>query len=191
MEECMHPSITPSVKLLKAMWFAAHKHRDQRRKDPDQTPYINHPLEVACILCFEGGIDEEDILVAALLHDTVEDTSASFEELEANFGSRIKAIVEELTDDRSLPDEERKRRQVQTAPSASPEAKLVKLADKISNLRDVHNDPPVGWSRERCVAYYKWAEKVVSGLRGVNPSLERVFDEVYEVFFRQPDHVKA
>ncbi len=183
MKNTSQPIKTASAKLLKAMWFAAHKHRDQRRKDPGRTPYINHPLEVACILCFEGGVEDENVLVAALLHDTVEDTTASFEELETHFGPRIRAIVEELTDDKSLPDQERKRLQVQRAPSKSPEAKLVKLADKISNLRDVESDPPVGWPRERCIAYFRWAKRVVKGLRGINPALERAFDEVCESFF--------
>ena len=122
--------------LLKALAFAAHKHRDQRRKDADASPYINHPIALADVLVNEGGVTDFEVLCAALLHVTVEDTATTHEELVDAFGSRIARIVAEVTDDKRLPKAERKRLQIEHAPKISHEAKLVKLADKLVNLRD-------------------------------------------------------
>jgi guanosine-3',5'-bis(diphosphate) 3'-pyrophosphohydrolase len=152
----------------------------QRRKDADASPYINHPLALAHILSGEGEITEPDVLVAALLHDTIEDTETSAEELEREFGPNVASIVSEVTDDKSLPKAERKRLQISKAASKSREAKLVKLADKISNLRDIAAAPPHDWPVERREAYFHWAKEVVDGLRGVNPVLEAIFDQAYE-----------
>ncbi|KAJ3380968.1 Guanosine-3',5'-bis(diphosphate) 3'-pyrophosphohydrolase MESH1 [Entophlyctis sp. JEL0112] len=131
--------------LIDAAAFAAEKHRGQRRKDLAATPYINHPIGVARILAIEGGVEDEFVLAAALLHDTVEDTDTTFEEIDSRFGSTVGRIVREVTDDKSLDKAERKRLQIETAPSKSKEAKLVKLADKIYNLRDLSREAPVGW----------------------------------------------
>lgn len=166
--------------LLSAIRFAAHKHRNQRRKNADRTPYINHPLDLAHILWFDGGVRDTDVLVAAILHDTVEDTDTTFEEIEAEYGRNVRRIVEEVTDDRSLTSIERKRIQVEKAATISFGAKLVKLADKISNLRDVLADPPEGWPAKRRTAYARWAKAVVDGLRGVNHPMEVIFDSVYQ-----------
>jgi guanosine-3',5'-bis(diphosphate) 3'-pyrophosphohydrolase len=165
--------------LLKALAFAAHKHRDQRRKDADASPYINHPIALADALVNEGGVTDVEVLCAALLHDTVEDTDTTHEELVDAFGSRIARIVAEVTDDKRLPKAERKRLQVEHAPHISPEAKLVKLADKLCNLRDVDARPPAGWALERRREYFDWAKRVVDGLRGVHPRLEAAFDAAY------------
>lgn len=127
---------------MKAADFAAKKHRDQRRKDPQQTPYINHPIGVANILINEGGVDDPIVLQAALLHDTVEDTETTLDEIEEHFGPKVRGIVAEVSDDKDLPKEERKRLQVVNAPHKSKEAKLVKLADKLYNLRDLHRVVP-------------------------------------------------
>ena len=165
--------------LLKAAAFAAEKHRMQRRKDVDASPYINHPLMLAHILCSEGDISDITVLMAALLHDTVEDTKTTLEELEQEFGGDVMAIVAEVTDDKALPKAERKRLQVAKAPSKSEAVKLVKLADKISNLRDIASSPPANWSRERRTAYFQFAQDVVAGLRGTSPKLEAAFDEAH------------
>lgn len=165
--------------LMKALDFASDKHRDQRRKDVNSTPYINHPIDLANVLVNEGGVEDMDVIVAALLHDTVEDTETSFEELEERFGAEIAGIVAEVTDDKHLEKHERKQRQVDHAPHMSDEAKLVKLADKISNLRDIAANPPAEWSPERKREYFDWAGRVVNGLRGIHPGLEKAFDEVY------------
>ena len=165
--------------LLKALAFAAHKHRDQRRKDAGASPYINHPIALADVLVNEGGVTEVEVLCAALLHDTVEDTATTHEELVDAFGSRIARIVAEVTDDKNLPKAERKRLQVERAASISHEAKLVKLADKICNLRDVAVRPPAQWDLERRREYFDWAKRVVSGVRGVHPRLEAAFDDAF------------
>ena len=165
--------------LLKALAFAAHKHRDQRRKDADASPYINHPIALADVLVNEGGITDVEVLCAALLHDTVEDTATTHEELVDEFGSRIARIVAEVTDDKRLPKSERKRLQVEHAPHISHEAKLVKLADKLANLRDVAERPPAGWELQRRREYFDWAKQVIDGLRGAHPRLERAFDAAY------------
>ena len=169
--------------LLKALAFAAHKHRDQRRKDAEASPYINHPIALADVLVNEGGVADTEVLSAALLHDTVEDTDTTPEELERVFGRRIARIVAEVTDDKNLPKAERKRLQVEHAATISAEAKLVKLADKICNLRDVAERPPAGWDLRRRREYFEWAKQVIDGLRGTPGEelrrLEAAFDAAY------------
>ncbi|OQA33073.1 MAG: GTP pyrophosphokinase rsh [Betaproteobacteria bacterium ADurb.Bin341] len=165
--------------LLTATAFAADKHCNQRRKDKQASPYINHPIALANVLKNEGGIADAKVLAAAMLHDTIEDTDATPEELEAVFGKEIAGIVLEVTDDKSLPKAERKRLQVEHACSISHRAKLVKLADKICNLRDLLASPPAAWSEKRIEEYFDWARDVVEGLRGSNAPLERVFDALY------------
>lgn len=167
-------------RIIAAAAFAADRHRMQRRKDADASPYINHPLALAHILSSEGKISDSATLCAALLHDTVEDTETSLDELERLFGAKVAAIVAEVTNDETLPKAEQKRLQVVNAASKSRSAKLVKLADKISNLRDIAATPPAGWSAGRRLEYYRWSREVVAGLRGVSPALERAFDEAYE-----------
>lgn len=162
--------------LLTASTFAARKHRDQRRKDAEASPYINHPIEVAEILARIAGVDDVTVLQAALLHDTVEDTQTSPEELEREFGSAVRKLVEEVTDDKTLPKPERKRLQIEHAPHLSPRAKLLKLADKICNVRDVTHSPPKDWDERRRVEYFDWAAKVMAGYRRTNRALERHFD---------------
>jgi guanosine-3',5'-bis(diphosphate) 3'-pyrophosphohydrolase len=166
--------------VIKAMAFAAEKHRNQRRKDVEASPYINHPIALADLLANEGDVGAEVVLVAAILHDTIEDTETSMEELVAQFGQQVAGIVAEVTDDKGLPKAERKRRQVEHASQISANAKLVKLADKICNLRDIAACPPADWSIERKQEYFDWAKAVVDGLRGVHPALESIFDEAYK-----------
>ncbi len=164
---------------FKALAFAAEKHRHQRRKDRDASPYINHPIALAAVLADEAGVEDSRVLMAALLHDTLEDTDATEQELVRLFGKEVADIVLEVTDDKSLPKAERKRLQVEHAPHVSRRAKLVKLADKICNLRDIAANPPADWFVERKREYFDWAKSVVEGLRGVHPGLEHLFDEAY------------
>ena len=166
--------------ILRAVAFAAHKHRDQRRKDVAASPYINHPIALADVLANEGGVDDETVLIAAILHDTIEDTETTADELRTAFGDEVTAVVLEVTDDKTLPKAERKRLQVEHAPQVSRAAKLVKLADKICNLRDISMSPPAKWPAERKQAYFDWAKAVVDGLRGVHPGLEQAFDAAFE-----------
>jgi GTP diphosphokinase / guanosine-3',5'-bis(diphosphate) 3'-diphosphatase len=165
--------------LIRAISFAADRHRNQRRKDSETTPYINHPIALANVLANEGGIEDKTVLVAALLHDTVEDTETSPAELTDLFGQEVAEIVAEVTDDKSLPKAERKRLQIEHSPHMSERARLVKLADKICNLRDIAANPPATWTVERKREYFDWANAVVDGLRGVHPVLEDVFDRAY------------
>lgn len=168
---------TDMARILRAAEFAALKHREQRRKDPASSPYINHPLNVAAVLADAGGVEDADLLIAAILHDTVEDTQTTPAELRAHFGDAVEHLVAEVTDDKSLPKEKRKELQVAHAPHKSDAAKQLKLADKICNVRDMTDDSPAGWPPARKVQYLDWATKVISGCRGVNPELERLFDE--------------
>lgn len=165
--------------VLKAINFAADKHRGQSRKDAANTPYINHPIALANLLTNYAGVSSPDVIAAAILHDTVEDTDTTVEDIEELFGTAIRDIVMEVTDDKSLPSAERKRLQIEHAASISHEAKLVKLADKISNLQDIIASPPVKWSLERKREYFDWAKAVVDQLRGTNEKLEKLFDEIY------------
>jgi len=165
--------------IFRALAFAAEKHRDQRRKDDHASPYINHPIALALVLCDEGDVTDTEILCAALLHDTVEDTDTTREELEAHFGAGVSRIVMEVTDDKRLPKAERKRLQIVHAGGASYAARLVKLADKICNLRDVERNPPVGWDLARRQGYFDWAKAVVEQVRGTHAGLEALFDAAY------------
>lgn len=165
--------------LVRAASFAATRHRDQRRKDEAASPYINHPLALADLLVNEGDVADIDIIVAALLHDTIEDTNTTADEIEQAFGAVVRGIVEEVTDDMSLPRQMRKRIQVEHAPGLSSRARAVKLADKICNLRDVVDSPPAGWPIDRCRDYFDWAKAVIDGLRGEHERLEALFDDVY------------
>ena len=164
--------------FLRAAAFAARKHRLQKRKDAEASPYINHPLEVAAILAGEGGVTGPVALVAAVLHDTLEDTETTPAELASAFSPAIRDLVLELTDDKRLPKAERKARQVSGAPRLSDRAKLIRIADKIANVRDVTHHPPAHWDLVRRRAYLDWTEQVVAGCRGVNPALESVCHQV-------------
>ncbi|HEX2697641.1 MAG TPA: HD domain-containing protein [Anaerolineales bacterium] len=162
--------------LIKALRFSADKHRYQRRKDQAQSPYINHPIEVAQLLWDVGGVREINVLLAALLHDTIEDTETRPEEIRKQFGDEVLSLVLEVTDDKNLPKAERKRLQVENAPHKSKGAKLIKLADKCCNVRDLAGSPPKDWSMERKREYLLWTEQVVNGLRGTNPGLEKYYE---------------
>ena len=168
-----------SASFLKALTFAAEKHRNQRRKDTSQTPYINHPIQVANILLNEAQVTDEVVLMAALLHDTVEDTDTTFDELEQHFGKTVRDIVAEVTDDKSLPKAVRKQYQIDHAPHLSDRAKLVKLADKISNVRDTATSPPAGWPQTRIDEYLEWGKAVIAPMRGTHTQLEALFDQAY------------
>ena len=166
--------------VLTAVEFAAHKHRDQRRKDAKASPYINHPIALARILSEEGDIDDPIVIAAALLHDTIEDTSTTHQELRGQFGAKVANIVAEVSDTKWLDKDSRKRLQVAKASNASMGAKLVKIADKIANVRDMIGNPPANWSLKRKQNYFDWAKEVVDQLRGTNAKLERKFDSLYQ-----------
>ena len=173
----MTPTNT-STPLLAALRFAAEKHRWQRRKDADATPYINHPIAVAELLARVGGVPDLAILQAAVLHDTIEDTQTTSQELDEQFGQEVRRLVQEVTDDKSLPKAVRKQLQIDSAPHLSLAAKQIKLADKVCNVADFTPAQPVNWPLERKLIYLDWAEKVVAGCRGCNPPLEQLFDAV-------------
>ncbi|WP_448190706.1 HD domain-containing protein [Azospirillum sp. sgz301742] len=167
------------VQFARALDFAAHKHTDHRRKGVRGEPYVNHLVEVARLVAEATAGEDPMAVAAAVLHDTLEDTDATREELEEHFGAEIASIVAEVTDDKRLTKDERKQHQVDSAPHASHRAKLVKLADKTSNLRSMQTSPPADWKLERKVEYFEWAARVVAGLRGTNPELEALFDAAH------------
>jgi GTP diphosphokinase / guanosine-3',5'-bis(diphosphate) 3'-diphosphatase len=178
MSETYTTGPTAAARILAAAQFAAFKHREQRRKGVGGSPYINHPLAVAGVLAIEGGVDDPDVLAAAILHDTIEDTNTTPAELERQFGPVVASIVAEVTDEKGQSKRLRKELQVAHARRLSEQAKLVKLADKISNLRDIVGRPP-DWDLKRKQDYFDWAKRVVDGLRGVHPGLEAEFDRVH------------
>lgn len=170
--------------ILRALEFAAGRHRTQKRKGEDQSPYINHPIQVASLLANEGGERDPILLTAAILHDVIEDTVDTPEEkqelidqIKEMFGEQVLALTLEVTDDKSLEKPERKRLQIEQASNKSDNAKILKIADKTMNVRDITTNPPPWWSVQRIIDYFDWAEKVVAGLRGVNKKLEDLFDE--------------
>jgi GTP diphosphokinase / guanosine-3',5'-bis(diphosphate) 3'-diphosphatase len=165
--------------VIRALDFAAGKHRDQRRKGDAAEPYINHLAEVARLVAEATDGKDAISVIGALLHDTIEDTKTTCEELEREFGSEVAALVVELTDDKRLPKLERKRLQVETSHLKSRRAKLIKIADKISNLRSIVASPPFNWDARRQREYFEWASRVVGGCLGVNATLETRFDDAY------------
>lgn len=165
--------------ILKAANFAAEKHRDQRRKNSYNSPYINHPIGVAYNISKIGSIDDTATIIAALLHDTVEDTETTFDEIEKEFDAEVAAIVRDVTDDKSLPAYQRKLKQIEHAPHLSPKAKVVKLSDKLYNLQDLCKNTPKGWSLERVQGYFVWSWFVVNGLRETSTGLEA---ELFSLF---------
>ena len=170
--------------LVRAIEFAARKHRMQRRKDVEASPYINHPIALMSVLCVEAGIDDATVLAVAALHDTVEDTETTPAELEQEFGGDIAKLVGEMTDDKMLPKAERKRLQIEHAHTMTKKAALVKLADKICNVRDIAASPPARWSEVRRREYFEWAKAVVDGLKDPHPTLRKLFDEAYAASLR-------
>lgn len=169
---------TPAT-LIDAVAFAAHKHRNQRRKDVDASPYINHPIALTRVLLVEARVTDEKTLLGAVLHDTLEDTETTFDDLRERFGRKVAELVAEVTDNKSLPKARRKALQIEHAPHLSQRAKLVKLADKICNLRDVAAHPPHDWPLARRRKYFDWAKAVIDGLRGADRRLESLFDTAY------------
>ncbi|MBA3343437.1 MAG: HD domain-containing protein [Gemmatimonadaceae bacterium] len=166
--------------ILRAAEFAAHRHRKQRRKGRSKRPYIGHCIEVARLVAEVGGVVDANVLAAALLHDTVEDTKTSRDEIRQEFGAAVDELVQEVTDDKSLDKEERKELQVTHAPHLSPGAKVIKLADKISNVQEIGTDVPKGWDVERREKYFVWAKRVVDAIGPINPELEQRFASTLE-----------
>ena len=182
---------TQSHAMLHAIRFATYRHRDQRRKCAEGGHYIQHPLRVAplCTLVVNEYRHDTTIMLAAILHDTIEDTDTTYEELVEEFGPRVADVVKELTDDKSLPYEVRKQLQIDHASEKSYEAKVVSMADKIANIEDLlMNDAiPVGWSAERVQTYCKWAQDVAKGLRGAYAGLDAYLEDLLKKEFRHPD----
>ena len=173
--------MTPNyADLLSAISFAAHKHRAQRRKDAEASPYINHPIALAHVLATEGRVKDLKTLMAAILHDTVEDTETTYAELVDHFGTKVADVVMEVTDDKSLAKADRKRAQIEHAPHMSRRATLVKLADKTCNLRDVATSPPADWPLQRRREYFDWAGSVVDALPVVNKRMLKAFRVAFE-----------
>ncbi len=165
--------------IARALDFAARKHVRQKRKGIDQEPYVNHLAEVARLLAEATDGADANLVAAGLLHDTIEDQGVKYEELVEAFGRDVADLVREVTDDKTLDKDVRKRLQVEHAPHKSERAKLLKIADKTANLRAIHDSPPTDWSMERKREYFDWARRVVAGCRGVNARLEATFDEAW------------
>lgn len=172
----------PVQRIFAAAMFAAQKHAAQRRKGAAAEPYVNHLIEVAQLIAGSSEQLDTNLVMAGLLHDTIEDTGTSAAELDKAFGSDVAALVVELTDNKSLPKDVRKTLQVENAPHKSVRAQVIKLADKISNLRSLLASPPVSWSPERKREYFEWARRVVDGLSAPNPILKAEFDRTYAMF---------
>lgn len=165
------------VLLARAWNFSADRHATQKRKGEAQEPYVNHLAEVAELVATATEGQDANLVAAAVLHDTVEDTATLPSELASTFNADIAGLVAEVTDDKKLAKEERKKRQVELATTKTDRAKILKLADKTSNLRSLVKSPPTDWSTQRKREYLEWAVAVSQGLRGANAWLEARFDE--------------
>jgi len=186
----MGEGLGPAAALLKALHYAADLHKEAKRKGKAGEPYVNHVIEVAELLARVGGVHDIATLQAAILHDVVEDTEATFEDIERGFGADVRRIVEQVTDDRCLPKHERKQRQIEKAPNLTDAAKMVKIADKISNVCAIMLSPPPDWSRERRLEYVDWSARVVAGCRGCSPPLERYYDKAVAECLEALDEVE-
>ena len=175
----MQQAIDPTIQLARAYHFAASRHVDQRRKGTAAEPYMNHLTEVAELVAEASNCDVA-VVIAAVIHDAVEDAGVTLFEIEALFGADVAGLVAEVTDDKTLDKRVRKDLQIEHAPHASPRAKLIKIADKISNLRSLGNSPPADWGAERISEYRHWSKQVVDGCRGAHSGLSQKFDEAYE-----------
>lgn len=164
------------MRLAQAYQFAASQHINQRRKGLAAEPYLNHLTEVAELVAGACGGEDPALIMAAVLHDTVEDTETSLEELEAFFGADVAGLVAELTDDKSLAKQVRKELQVSHAAHTSQRAKMIKMADKISNLRSLAKSPPADWNQARIREYGDWSVRVISGCRDAHADLSASFD---------------
>jgi len=167
------------IQFARALDFAARKHARQRRKGDLEEPYINHLADVTRMAAVATEGRDTVLVVAGLLHDTIEDTETTFAELEMEFGREVADLVAEVSDDKTLEKAERKRLQIETTPAKSDRAKMLKMADKTSNLRSIVHSPPMDWSEERKREYFEWAHDVVAGCRGVNEYLEKEFDRTW------------
>jgi (p)ppGpp synthase/HD superfamily hydrolase len=167
----------PLLALARAYHFAAARHVNQRRKGEAAEPYMNHLTEVAELVAEATRGSDPEVIIAAVLHDTVEDTETTLEDVRAAFGERVAGLVAEVTDDKSLPKQTRKELQIEHAAHASRGAQIIKLADKTSNLRALASSPPKGWSDERIAEYVDWAGRVVDGCRSADKGLAATFDE--------------
>ena len=165
------------IAVLKAADVAASWHANQRRKGSAQEPYVNHLVEVATLVAEATQGDDFELVIAALLHDAVEDCESPKELIQELFGEGVTTLVFEVTDDKKLDKGERKRLQIENASHKSPRARILKLADKISNVRALARSPPADWSIGRKLEYLKWACTVVDSVRGTNSWLEEKFDE--------------
>jgi GTP diphosphokinase / guanosine-3',5'-bis(diphosphate) 3'-diphosphatase len=170
-------AISELVSVLDAAEFAARVHQNQRRKGRANRPYIGHCIEVASILASVGKVEDANVIIAGLLHDVVEDTDTTNEDLRTRFGDIVADLVAEVTDDRALKKKDRKQLQIEHAPSLSPGARLIKVADKISNVREIASDPPRKWGVGRQRKYFDWAESVVNAMGIVDPEMRLVFDK--------------
>lgn len=170
--------------VIRAIEFAALRHSGQTRKGNEKTPYINHPIKVVSLL-LDFHENDSDLLSAAALHDVIEDTAREDREIRQlekiigqKFGNKVLNIIWEVTDNKQLPFQERKQKQIQDTPHLSQEAKKIKIADKICNITDLKEAPPVGWSRDRKNSYIEWSTKVIEGAKGVNKELEAYFAKI-------------
>ncbi|MEN6483046.1 MAG: HD domain-containing protein, partial [Anaerolineaceae bacterium] len=169
---------SPDLSLyFSALRFAADRHSNQRRKGTESAPFVNHLIEVSYLLWKVGGIRDPQILAAGVLHDVIEDTPTQPTEVAERFGSAVLNLVQEVSDDKSLPKQVRKDLQIEHALTLSADARPIKLADKIANVMDVVQAPPQGWSLTRIREYIDWSERVVNQIRGSNPALEACFDQ--------------
>jgi GTP diphosphokinase / guanosine-3',5'-bis(diphosphate) 3'-diphosphatase len=168
--------------VLDAAHYAAEKHADQRRKGQTAEPYINRLIDVAHLVSTVAPAQDLNLVIAALLHDVIEDTGVTAAELAERFGPDVAELVAEMTDDKSLPKAERKRLQIEHAPTLSVRAQVIKLADKISNLRSILSSPPANWDYERKRQYFEWGKRVVDALSAPNPVLKAEFERTYRRF---------
>jgi (p)ppGpp synthase/HD superfamily hydrolase len=169
----------PVRRILAAARFAAEKHAGQKRKGLAKEPYVNHVIEVAELIAASSETLDTNLVMAGLLHDTIEDTDTTAQDLEQRFGADVTSLVLEATDDKSLPKETRKALQIESAPHKSPRAQTLKLADKISNLRSLLASPPAEWSPDRKRQYGEWARQVVQGFTAPNSILKAQFERAY------------
>ncbi|HEC60508.1 hypothetical protein LCGC14_0950780 [marine sediment metagenome] len=166
--------------LIEAFLFAAQAHKEQRRKGNGGAPYINHLIEVVSLLSSTAKVDDTDILIAAALHDILEDTPITVTEITKRYGSNVLSYVQAVSDDKALTLIERRAKQLKSMNESSDPIKYIKLADHCSNIASL---PPT-WDKQRLKEYIGWSQSVAEKCFDVSEPLAVEYRKRYLVALR-------
>jgi len=171
--------------VLGAAIFATEKHKSQVRSNEKKTPYIIHPIEVADLVMKIGHVYDKDVLITALLHDVMDDTQTTYEQITSLYGTKVSSYLEEMTSKQGLSLKEQKKQQIMQAFRQNPSVAIIKLSDKLSNLKTLATSPPPSWSRDRIDQYFQWAQTVIENLPESNQLLKKAVKNVISDYWEK------